>query len=272
MPQPAARNRIVSHPAVLRSLDVLDVDDLGPHARRVVVGGDQLGAFTVEGRDRPAFSSPGPEDHVKLVLPASPGAPVILPSEVDGKLVWPTDPAPTRRDVSVRHLDATAGRLVFEVVRHGGDGPLAAWAERVEPGDRIHLTGPRSSRLMVDAAHFVLVGDLASLAAVARWTAEVPPASAVTALVSVPGPDDERPIVRPDGGELEVRWFHGTDDRVLLDALSDVDPGPNPFVFVGAENDIAKAAREHLRDRRGLTARQFRCIGYWRAGTPASGR
>lgn len=258
------RTQIVQHPAVLRELRVATTQPLGDHARTLVLEGSQLGPFTRDGTTWAAFSSPGPEDHVKLILPSAPGEPVVLPDHRDGKLVWPDDPAPTRRDVSVRHFDPAGRRLTIEVVLHGGGGPLAGWADRVAPGDRIHLTGPRSSRLMPTAGHFVLLGDLASLAAVARWTAETPAASTVTVRVVVPGPADERRIDRPDDLDVDVEWIHGTDGDVLLEALAAVDLGDDPFVFVGAENAVAKAARTFLRDERGLPAGRFRCIGYWR--------
>lgn len=256
--------QIVSHPAVLRSVEVLDVDELGPHASRVQLTGDQLGAFERDGLSFPAFSSPGPEDHVRFVLPAAAGEPVVLPEQRADRLIWPRDPEATRRDVSVRHFDPDTAVLTVEVVRHGGNGPLAGWAERVRPGDRVHLSGPRSSRLMPTASHFVLVGDLASLAAIARWTREAPETSTVTVLAAVPGPDDQRPVVRDGPGLLDLRWLHGDLDRLLPEALGQVVLGDDPFVFVGAENDIARQARELLRSRYGLGPRQFRCIGYWR--------
>ena len=256
--------QILSHPAVLRELTVTEVQDLGPHARRAVLSGEQLGAFSRNGLSLPPFESPGPEDHVKLVLPAAATEPVVLPEQLDGKLVWPTEPEPIRRDVSVRNFDAANNALCIEVVRHGGGGPLASWIDRIVPGDTVHLSGPRSSRLMPPASHFVLVGDLASLAAVARWTFTTPPAAAVTARVAVPEPADERPITRPGDAPVDVEWFHAAPEEVLLDALAKVDLGDDPFVFVGAENDIAKDARTFLRAERGLNAKQFRCIGYWR--------
>lgn len=259
------RTRIVSHPAVLRQVRVATVRELGPHAVQVVLTGAELGPFTRHGRTWPGFTSPGPEDHIKLVLPATAGAPVVLPEVHDDKLIWPTDPEPTRRDVSVRRFDPEAGTLTIEVVRHTGGGPLAAWADRVAASDRIHLTGPRSSRLMPEAEHFVLVGDITALAAIARWSEDAPPGSSVTALVAVPEAADRRPVRRHGDGPIQVQWFHAPPEQVLVDALARVELGPDPFVFVGAENEVARAARGLLRDRRGLSARRFRCIGYWRA-------
>lgn len=260
----AGDRQILSHPAVLREVTVTEVGDLGPSARRAVLSGEQLGAFSRDGLSFGPFNSPGPEDHVKLVLPAVEGQPIVLPEQQDGKLVWPTEPVPTRRDVSVRHFDAAANTLTIEVVRHGGGGPLAGWIDRVIPGENVHLSGPRTSRLMPSVAHFVLVGDLASLAAVARWTFQTPETSAVTTLLAVPEPADERPVARSGGGSLDLRWFHAAPEQVLVEALAGIDLGDDPFVFVGAENDIAKQAREFLRDERGLNTKQFRCIGYWR--------
>lgn len=266
MTEPPRRGSpVVAHPAVLRELTVMEVTDLGPHARRVVVGGDELGRFTRSDVTFGAFSSPGPEDHVKLVLADTPGGTPVLPHLDDGRLTWPSDPEPVRRDVSVRAFDAAAATLTLEIVRHGGPGPLAAWVDAVTVGDRVHLTGPRSSRLMPVADHFVLLGGLASLAAVARWASEAPGTSKVTVRVVVPGPADERRVGRGGGGALDLAWIHAPTETVLLDALAAVDPGADPFVFVGAENDTAKAARVFLRNELGLGTDRFRCVGYWRA-------
>lgn len=257
---------IRSNPAVLRELTVASVTDLGPHARRVTLTGEQLGPFVAGGVALPGFASPGPEDHIKLVLPAAPGGPVVLPAQVGTKLVWPDGREPIRRDVSVRHFDHAQGELTVEVVHHDGSGPLSAWTKTVSVGDSVHLTGPRTSKSMPDATHMVLIGDLASLAAVARWTAETPSHCRVTVRVAVPTPADERPVVRGgDGGDLDLHWIHSDDEAVLLDEIETIELGDDPFVFVGAENEVAVAARSVLRDHHGLTARQFRCIGYWRA-------
>lgn len=257
---------IRSNPAVLRRLTVAAVTDLGPHARRVTLTGEQLGPLSSDGVELPGFASPGPEDHIKLVLPATPGDPVVLPAQVGTKLAWPDESEPTRRDVSVRHFDTERGELTVEVVHHDGSGPLSAWTKTVSVGDTVHLTGPRTSKSMPDAAHMVLIGDLASLAAVARWASETPSHCRVTARVVVPTSADERSVVRGGaGGDLDLGWIHSADEKDLLDALAAVELGDDPFVFVGAENDVAVAARSVLREDRGLSARQFRCIGYWRA-------
>lgn len=64
----AAQRAYTTHPLVLRRVTVRRVHEVTPRMRRVVLGGDDLAAFTRDGTAHPAFAAPGFDDHIKLIL------------------------------------------------------------------------------------------------------------------------------------------------------------------------------------------------------------
>ena len=88
--------RRVRHDLVRRRFEVRAVERLTPHMIRITLGGPELAGFT----------SPSPDDHIKIFVPG-----------LDG--------APTQRDYTPRRYDPQNGTLLLDFVNHHG-GPAAA--------------------------------------------------------------------------------------------------------------------------------------------------
>jgi len=236
--------------------------DVAPRMRRVTLGGEQLGAFRKNGRDLPAFRTAAPDDHVKVFL-AVPGHEPVLPLQADDHLDWPSDPRPIDREYTVRRFDPIAYELSLDILVRGEgmDGPGARWAADAQPGDVLHIGGPRASHLppsKVSEVH--LIGDLTARPAIDRWL-EAPPVERpahVTLLVS--GDEAWDPV-----GAASVRRLDLSDEVPELATLP--QPAASAYVWVAGEGSHVSAIRTHLLSH-GVPRSAISASAYWwRAGT-----
>lgn len=252
-------HRQMRHAVVLRTLDVVRVETLTPHMRRIVLGGPELAGF----------HSAAPDDHVKLFFPNR-----------DGELALPTpgpqglEPPPGRepspmRDYTPRRHDVAANELVVDFVLHG-TGPASDWARQARPGQRLGAGGPRGSFVVAaDFDRYVLAGDETALPAIARWLEEMPPGTRVDALIEIPDAADRQPLA--SRANLALTWLDRggeparSSDR-LERALRDlpVPPG-DTFYWIAAESRRARAMRQWLGEQRGVPKEWIRATGYWKA-------
>lgn len=230
----------VRHELVRRSLEVLAVERLTPHMIRITLGGPELAGFT----------SPSPDDHIKIFIPG-----------LDG--------SPTRRDYTPRRYDPQNGTLLLDFVNHHG-GPAAAWARAAKPGDRLEIGGPRGSQIISGAIdHWLLIGDETALPAIGRRVEELRAQMPVTTLVAVPGPEDEQ--VFASASSHVAYWVHrpmeqADDAAGVLAVLKKLEIPEHTFVWVGAEARVAKAVRQYLQDERRIPAQWIKASGYWIKG------
>ncbi len=143
---PKTSRPMTVHPITVRELRVVRVLDVTPGMRRVTFGGSQLGEFTSSnGFARPAFSSPGFDDSVRLMFPYPGEVDPVLPIQKEGGVAFRPGRRPLARAYSVRRWDPDAAELDVDFVRHGvggrhhmglpgaARGPAAhGWAQRVE--------------------------------------------------------------------------------------------------------------------------------------------
>ncbi|GAA5514268.1 vibriobactin utilization protein ViuB [Deinococcus carri] len=190
--------------------------------------------------------------------------------DAEGHAVWP-DPAqrPVVRTFTVRAVDRGAGELTVDVVLHGGFA--AQWAQNAQPGDPVGVAGPMGAPLPRTAGPYLIAGDHCALPAIARLLEDLPQDAAGDVLVEVPGPADELPLAYPPG--IRLRWLHRTgaagEETLLADAVRALPPlplTPDTFAWVACESASVKALRAHLREERGLPARQTLLMGYWKRG------
>lgn len=230
----------VRHELVRRSLEVLAVERLTLHMIRVTLGGPELAGFT----------SPSPDDHIKIFVPDLGGA-------------------PTRRDYTPRHYDPQTGTLLLDFVNHHG-GPAAAWARAAKPGDRLEIGGPRGSQIMSGPIdHWLLIGDETALPAIGRRVEELPAQTPVTTLVAVPGPEDEQ--VFTTAARHVSHWVHRSMDQAddataILAVLKTLEIPERTFIWVGVEAHVAKTVRQYLLDERRILPRWIKASGYWMKG------
>ncbi|OWY61358.1 hypothetical protein B7486_64200, partial [cyanobacterium TDX16] len=156
-------------------VEVLDVEDVQPHLRRITVQGASLEAFEPKGPDTCFYVFIAPEGKPLLVDADSTYESIVAMADEDRPLgayytLWDWRP-------EVLELD-----LLF--VLHGDEGPLSAWASRAEAGDALALWGPRDGwNPHEEADGYVLVADETGQPAVAQIVASLPDDVRIQAVV-----------------------------------------------------------------------------------------
>lgn len=249
-------SRLLRHPIVFRRVQVLQVLDLGPHMRRIVVGGPEL-----EG-----FHSGAPDDHIKVFFPNPEGEYVTPAPGPDGP-VYPADKPPSpMRDYTPRLHDAAAGTLAVDFVLHG-DGPASDWARDVRVGDDFAFGGPRGSFVpAADFDHYVLAGDETALPAIGRWLEEMPAGCRATVLIEIPEDADRQDITTR--ADVQVRWLPRNGARaeqsgLLEAALDELSPEGDAFWWIACESRRSRGMRKSL-EARGVPKDWIRSTGYWK--------
>jgi NADPH-dependent ferric siderophore reductase len=243
----------------VRTLEVRAIKRPGPLYQLLTLGGDELADF----------ESPSPTDHVGLV-PPRPDGQLLLPEVVDDRLRWPDGERSPMREYTVRRFDPVTRELDLRVLLHG-NGPVARWAASAEVGDRVAITGPRSSKVMPDGfANYLLVGDLTAVPAIARWLSVLPAGAMAQVLIAARSDDDvvELKCAQP----IWVLWL--TDlatpeaDHLPL-ALERLKPySPDTFAWAAGEAVAMREVRRVLLEHHGLPAENVKVTGYWRRDEP----
>lgn len=252
----------VMHPLRPRRLSVIRTETLSPALRRLVLAGPDLEDFVAL----------GPADHVKLFLPAGPGADVVLPAFADGRWTNRDDERLTYRDMTVRTFHPEDGELVIEMVA-GDHGPASRWAAQAAPGDVVGVLGPRGSLLPpLDRDHYVLAADETGVPALANWLDRLPPSARVHALVEVA--DADAHVDLPAAADVTVTWLHrdraapGTVpllSEAAADVLRGLDPAAAQWWWAAGETSQVRAIRTMLGEA-GVGRDSFAMTGYWRRG------
>lgn len=231
------RGLLVRHDAVIRSLTVTRTTTLSPGFCRVTVSGDDLDGF----------ASPGPADHIKIVLE-------------NGE----------RRDYTPREFRAAtpgnAAELDIDFFLHG-DGPAANWARGAVSGDPVRVGGPRGSRLPpTGAGRVVLAGDESSLPALARWIELLPEETEIFGFVELDNPSDAAYLNPDHVHRARIVWLDKA-DGVLERAIRSFGPIDDAtFLWIAGEATSLIPIRRYLRRELGLAQPQVSIDGYWRLG------
>ncbi|MEU3788487.1 siderophore-interacting protein [Streptomyces fructofermentans] len=266
---PKTSRRLSVRPPTLREVEVVRTVDITPGMRRVTLTGEQLRAFTTaDGFARPAFESPGFDDDLAFYFPYPGQRDPVLPVQGEAKLIVPKDPRPLSRAYTVRRWDPEAGELDVDFVRHGV-GAGTTWAYRTRPGDRIHLSGPSTSKTFPTGADWLLVaGDDTALPAIGRLLDELPSDARAQVFIEIaeeahrqelrelPGVDVTW-LVRPGApaGNVSLltetvraaRWWSG-----------------QAFAWLAGEHTAVRDIRRHLVEDRGMPKEDIDFAGYWR--------
>ena len=246
----------VSHEIKRRKLEVLRVTDITPKMRRI----------TLHGPDLTGFISLGTDDHVKLIFATTPEEQAALDSFVPGA---PSDgPKPVMRDYTPRRYDSASGELDIDFVLHG-DGPAASWAEQAEPGQFLHIAGPRGSMIVPDIFDsYLLIGDETALPAIARRLETLP--AHRNALVVVEVADQGEQQVFDSQAQVDVIWIVRGEQN-LLDVTRRLEmPEGKLYAWVATESGLSRKLRRVLLDEFGLEEEFVKAAGYWRIdGTDA---
>ena len=265
LPTPASADLIAArtpqrarHDIQLRVTTVQTVTRITPHMVRVVVHSDALAGF----------SSLGFDDHVKLLFPDASGQLQLPPPGSEG---LPPSVRENMRDYTPRAYDAAANTLTIDFAVHDA-GPATAWALQAAPGQQLGIAGPRGSFIVPTAFDgHLLVGDDASLPAIARRLAELPAGTRAIAVIEVDSAADEQAL--PSAADTQIHWVHrngssaGTPDG-LLQALANINaPAGDYYCWVAVESTAAKALRTALVTQYAASPKWTKAASYWKHGS-----
>ena len=249
----------VRHPLKVRRLRVQEVFRPSPHLVRVRLSGDDLHDFISASFD----------DHLKLMLPAHPDAPLVLPEPgAEGPAFPPEVQRPTMRDYTPRWFDPAAGLLDLEFALHG-TGAAATWAMQARPGQEVGVGGPRGSFVVPTRFDWhLLVGDETALPAIARRLEELPAKAHAFVIAETADPADRRGLESRAG--LTVQWLTEGEDGGLAAAVAAWQRPPGEGYAWGAGEAAEMAAtRRVLLEQHGVVKDRMRVAAYWKRGTAA---
>ena len=240
----------VMHEIKRRRLEVLRVTSVTPLMRRITLHGPEL-----EG-----FISLGTDDHVKLFFASTPEEQQALDSwvpmsESDG-------PRPAMRDYTPRRYDPQTGELDIDFVLHG-EGPAATWAAQAEPGQFLHIAGPRGSMVVPDMFDsYLLIGDETALPAIARRLESLPANRAALVVAEVANPLEQQ--VFESAAQVDVIWVvRGELD--LHDVVRRLEmPEGKLYAWIATESGLSRKLRRILLDEFGLDEEFVKVAGYWK--------
>ncbi|KYH43030.1 siderophore-interacting protein [Branchiibius sp. NY16-3462-2] len=260
------RRESKTYPINVRELRVLEVSDVTPRMRRIVIGGDQLGAFTTpDGIAVPPLRNEGFDDHVKVIVPDAGQPRAVPPRQVEGHLDW--SGASAAKDYTPRDWDPRTGRLTLDFVKHDG-GVASAWSLSAEVGDPVHIAGPKSSALLpADVDRLLVGGDETALPAIGRLLQEWPAGVGGQVFVEVADAAEQQDLPVPDG--VTLTWLHrrgvaAGHSTVLADAVTAMPwPDGSVYCWFAGEAMSLKPIRRYLKER-GVPADCLEVSGYWR--------
>ncbi|MFF3713009.1 SIP domain-containing protein [Streptomyces phaeochromogenes] len=266
---PRTSRRLTVHSPTLREVEVVRTVDITPGMRRVTLSGEQLRAFTTaDGLVRPPFESAGFDDDLAFYFPYPGQRDPVLPVQGEAKLIVPKDPRPLSRVYTVRRWDPEAGELDVDFVKHGV-GAGMTWAYRTQPGDRIHLSGPSTSKAFPTGADWLLVaGDDTALPAIGRLLDELPPDARAQVFIEI-AEDAHRQELRELPG-VDVTWLvrsgraAGTVSLLTETVRSAEWWSGQAFAWLAGEHTAVRDIRRHLVEDRGVPKEDIDFAGYWR--------
>jgi NADPH-dependent ferric siderophore reductase len=244
----------VMHEIKRRRLQVLRVVDLTPRMRRITLGGPELAGFV----------SLGTDDHVKLLFPQNAAEQAALETLVLGA-GKDNGPLPAMRDYTPRRYDLDTLELDIDFVLHG-DGPASTWAEQAQPGQFLHIGGPRGSMIVPDMFDsYVLIGDETALPAIARRLEGLAANRRALVVIEVENGAEQQKLDSP--AQVNVIWVLREGGRNnLLNTVKQLHiPGGSLYAWVATETKVSRQIRRVLLDEHGLNEQFVKAVGYWRA-------
>ncbi|GAA1322646.1 siderophore-interacting protein [Leucobacter albus] len=235
--------------------EVMRTSRLTPGMVRVTFGGAGLSEFTTTGVG---------DEFVRVRFPGP-----------DGELHLPTlDEAGNWREpahdshiepYTIRKHDREAGEVTIDFVVHG-HGKAGAWAANALPGERVSFHAPRGLyEPPANATTQLFVTDATGIPALARLAEQLPASVHAVAAVEVA---EESHRIDLGSDRLQVKWIVGRGNGVgpsaMTEALRAMPISNDCYVWVAGEAGELREARRYLRHERGLNAKQYAVIGYWR--------
>lgn len=245
-------------------LTVKAKERLTPRMVRIILGG-------------PGYAHLDPNEHtdsyVKLLLPA-PGSGMSPPYDMDALREHSPELLPSKRTYTVRRWNHEAQELWIDMVIHnepGFTGVASDWADAALPGDVVALMGAGGAYTpRADAEFHLLIGDLATVPAIAAALERMSPEARGVALIQVEHAEDRHlDLAAPEG--VQVTWIVGEADALEnavmhLQLEAGVIAERALHVFCHAERELTKRLRRHLVSERGIPREDISISAYWARG------
>lgn len=241
-----------------KRLTVLELIDISPNLRRVVLGGDDIAKF--------------PEgcagDYVKLMFTAEGSSDL---SEL------PAGAKPAMRTYTISEFDSQQQRLSIDMVlHHHGDmksetGLAARWATSVAVGSEIMVGGPgQSAGIDKQVAQGVFVADMTALPALKQLVAKGQVTEQAQLLIEVNSEQDKQVLKLPQG--ISVQWVLRESETSLSDALSKLAwPEQEFVVWCACEFGNMRRIRAQAAAQAGFQQRASYFSSYWKIGVSEDG-
>jgi NADPH-dependent ferric siderophore reductase len=225
-----------------RLLDVIAIQQISPHYRRITLGGDELAGF-------PADEAGG---YIKLTFRDS------------------RFHSPLLRTYTIRATRIRQQEIDVDFVLHQDGGPASRWAEQTTVGATIEIGGPGPKKLFdVNADWFLLAGDMTALPAICVNLEQLPDNARGHAVIEVSSEEDIQAITKPDGIKLEwiVNPQPGQDPNLLVSAVKAVAwREGKPGLWAACEFKAMKQLRKYFMQERNIQRKQFYISSYWKHG------
>jgi len=230
--------------ANLWHLQVVDVSELGPDFRRLIVTAPGLDGFRYTAGQDLMFRVPR------------------------------RDGAVTNRRYTIRSFDTGRSEIIVDVSLHGA-GPGTDWVRQAKVGDQIDAIGPRGKITPnLEADWHLFIADDTGVPGALAMIGSVPATHAVRAIFEVDVPEDEQEADRPVTSEPEIQWLHrlgrsGPGDlEAFRQAVAELQlPAGVGHAYVAGESAVVRDLQVLLIER-GLQRAQISAKGYWRRGLP----
>lgn len=251
-----------------RRATVTRIQTVTPTMRRITLSGDELKTVV----------DAGPDQYVKLFLPASGHSTPQLPPPPSWEeptswyrtyLTMPDAIRPPMRTYTIRGLRPKSGEVDIDFVLHGDTGPATRWANHAQPGDEVAFMGPHGLYSVPSTATWqLLVGDETAVPAISAIVENAPADAHIRAFIEVQNDDERQPFDLAD--DIDIQWIrrgeaaHG---HKLVEAIrATALPTGQPYAWVSGEAGMVKTVRRHLVSERGFDKKSITFTGYWRQG------
>lgn len=233
----------------MRMTQVLSVNDISPHMRRIVLTGDSLADFP-ENKE---------SAHVKAIFP-NPNSDNKKP-----KLGMYFGFKKFMRSYTVRAFDKKSLALTLDFAVNDHQGLACNWALQAKVGDYLGIAGPGDPKHTdLQSKKHLFFGDITALPAIAT-TLEMLPENAIGhAYIQVPVEQDIQALVFPKG--IEVHWLvtaNKLTDEFLTGLQASGEDLQDTAIFIAVEASVVKQLKAHLNTHCQYNKAKLYASAYW---------
>lgn len=233
----------------MRMTQVLSIEDLSPHMRRIVLTGDSLEDFPVDKESA----------HVKVIFPKpdTPNKPPKLGMYLGFKK-W-------MRSYTVRYFDAKTLTLTLDFAINDHLGLATNWAANAKVNDYLGIAGPGEVKHAdFHANRHLFFGDLTALPAIAATLEKLPENALGHAWIQVPTEQDIQTLSHPTG--VNVQWLV-TKNKLTDEFLKALQAQPkdlaNTAIFIALEAGVVRQLKTHLNEHCEYDKSKIYASAYW---------